>query len=109
MQCAIEENDFLNEQAGKRAKAHTANLTLEILKNKKQLRLLDPHHWLANSPDLNLVDFGIWGAKFSKMYPKAERYLIWIPLKKPLLENGIKFCNKSLINVLKHSNLDIDV
>ena len=46
------------------ARARTTELTLEMLKDKKQLRLLDPHHWPLNSSDLNPVDFGIWG--FSK-------------------------------------------
>ena len=32
------------------------------------------------NPDLNTVDFRIWGGKFSKMYTKVEIYLIWTPL-----------------------------
>ena len=36
-----------------------AKLTLEMLKDKKQLRLLEPHYWPPNSLDLNPVD-GIW-------------------------------------------------
>ena len=52
-------NDYLLMQGGDRG--HTAKLTLEMLKDKKQLRLLEPHHWPPNSPDLNPVDFGIWG------------------------------------------------
>ena len=51
-------NEYLSMKD--RARAHTAKLTLEILKNKKQLRLLEPHHWPPSSPDLNPVDFGIW-------------------------------------------------
>ena len=43
-----------------RARAYTAKVILEVMKDKKQLRLLEPHHWPPNSPDLNLVDFGIW-------------------------------------------------
>ena len=42
-----------------RARAYTAKVILEVMKDKKQLRLLEPHHWPPNSPDLNLVDFGI--------------------------------------------------
>ena len=44
-----------------RAGAHTAKLTFEILKDNKQLTLLKPHHWPSNNPDLNPVDFDIWG------------------------------------------------
>ena len=43
------------------ASAHTTKLNLEILKDKKQLRLLEFHHWPPNNPDLNPVDIGIWG------------------------------------------------
>ena len=35
------ENLFIQDGAW----AHAAKLTLEMLKNKKQLRLLEPHHW----------------------------------------------------------------
>ena len=49
-------------------RAHTAKLTLEMLKDKKQLRLLEPHHWPPNSSDLNPVDFGIWGLLKQNVY-----------------------------------------
>ena len=41
------------------ARAHIAKLTLEMLKEKKQLQLMESHHWLTNSLGLNPVDFGI--------------------------------------------------
>ena len=41
------------------ARAHIAKLTLEMLKDKKQLQLVESHHWLTNSLGLNPVDFGI--------------------------------------------------
>ena len=44
-----------------RARAYTAKLPLEMLKDKKQLRFLEHHYWPFNSPDLNPVDFGICG------------------------------------------------
>ena len=39
-------NEYLFMQDG--ARAHTVKLTLEMLKDKKQLQLLEPHHWPAN-------------------------------------------------------------
>ena len=42
-----------------RARAPTAKLTLEMLKDKKQLRLLEPHYWPLNIRDLNPVYFEI--------------------------------------------------
>ena len=43
------------------ARAHTAGDTIELLERQDQLRPLLPHQWPANSPDLNPVDFCIWG------------------------------------------------
>ena len=51
-------NKYLFMQDG--ARTHTAKLTLEMLKEKKELRLLEHHHWPTNIPDLNPVDFGMW-------------------------------------------------
>ena len=42
-------------------RVHTAKLALEMLKDNKQLQLLEPRHRPPNSPDLNPVDFGSWG------------------------------------------------
>ena len=42
-------------------RVYTAKLALEMLKDNKQLRLLEPHHRPTTSRDLNLADFGIWG------------------------------------------------
>ena len=55
-----------------RARAHTAKLILEILKDKKHFRLLESDHWLLNSPDSNPVDFGIWGAELNKCTPRPK-------------------------------------
>ena len=54
------------------ATAHTAKLSLEMLKDKKQLQLLEHDNWPPNSPDLNPVDLGS-GDSWSKMYTEAER------------------------------------
>ena len=45
-----------------------AKLTLEMLKDKKRFRLLEPHHWPRNSPDLNPVDFGMLGLQEQNVY-----------------------------------------
>lgn len=51
-------NQYLFMQKG--ARARTAELTVEMLKHKKQVRLLEPRHWPPNCPDLNSVHFRIW-------------------------------------------------
>ena len=50
------------------ARSHNAKLMLEKLNNQKQLTLLQPSEWLPNSPDLNPVDFGIWGMLERNVY-----------------------------------------
>lgn len=50
------------------ARAHTANLSLDMLRDKKKLQLLEPNKWPANSPDLNPVDYGIWGILEQNVY-----------------------------------------
>lgn len=50
------------------ARAHTAQLTLDKLDKQKQLSLLQPENWPPNSPDLNPVDFGIWGLLEQNVY-----------------------------------------
>ena len=42
-----------------RSRAHTAKLTLVMLKDKKQLRSLEPHQWPSNIPDFSPVYFAI--------------------------------------------------
>ena len=50
------------------ARAHTAKLTLDKLEQQHQLILLQPEEWPPHSPDLNPVDFGIWGVLEEKVY-----------------------------------------
>ena len=56
MNTMTKHNEYLLMQDGPRS--HTAKLTLEMLKDKKQLQLLEPHNWSPYSPDLNPVDLG---------------------------------------------------
>ena len=65
-----------------------------MLKNKKQLQLLEPHHWLLDSQDLNPADFMIWELFVPNIY-RGERTTNLDSLN-PLLITGIKFCKKSL-------------
>ena len=53
------------------ARAHAAKLTLETLKDMKQIWLLELRQWLLNSPDLNPVF--LWsGDSWYKMYTEVE-------------------------------------
>ena len=50
------------------ARFHTAQSTVEMLRSQRHLELLGPNMWPTNSPDLNPVDFSIWGALEAKVY-----------------------------------------
>ena len=58
--------DYLFMQDG--ARSHTAKLTLANLGKRKHLKLLEPHQWPPNSPDLNPVDYCIWGILETNVY-----------------------------------------
>ena len=56
-----------------------------MLKDKKQLGLPEPHHWPPNSPDLNPVDFVIWGLLDQNLYG-GQRITDTDSLKKATIE-----------------------
>ena len=94
-----------------RARAHTVKLTLEMLRNKKQFSLLEPHHWPPNSPNLSTVDFWIWELLKENVYP--DRNINDLnSLKEAIPQDSShfpKFPKKSLINVLTYLNVEFDV
>ena len=69
------------------ARAHTAKLSLGMLRNEKKLRLLEPEKWPANSPDP--VDFGIWGILEQNVY-KGRKITDLQMLKNAIIEEWDK-------------------
>lgn len=59
-------NKYLFMQDG--ARAHTAKLTVDMLHDQDKLVLLEPSDWPPNSPDLNPVDYCIWGLLEQNVY-----------------------------------------
>ena len=49
------------------APAHTARTTMDYLK-KEHMNFIEPHMWPPNSPDINPVDYSIWGALQQRVY-----------------------------------------
>ena len=49
------------------ALAHTARNTMEYLE-KEKIDFIEPDIWPPNSPDLNLVDYAVWGALRQRVY-----------------------------------------
>ena len=60
----IGENDYIFMQDG--ARAHTSKYSLQFLRDNTP-ELLEPEMWPPNSPDLNPMDYGIWGVMEAKM------------------------------------------
>src|SRR6218665_2457398 len=58
-------NDFAFQQAG--APAYRSRHTVEFL-NSNVPEFIEPHNWPPNSPDLNPVDYSIWGALHQRVY-----------------------------------------
>ena len=62
---------------------------LEMLKDKKQFRLLEPHHWPQNSLDLSTVDFVILGVVEQNVY-RGQRITDLYSLKEAIVEEWKK-------------------
>ena len=76
--------EYLFMQDG--ARAHTAKLTLEMLKARnKSPKLLEPHHRPPNNPDWNPVDFEIWRLLEQNIY-QGQRINDLDSLKEAIIE-----------------------
>ena len=50
------------------APAHRARLTVELLLRRETPDFIAPDMWSPNSPDLNPVDYRIWGLMWERVY-----------------------------------------
>ena len=53
------------------APAHTAQTTMDYLK-KEHINFIERHMWPKNSPDINPVDYAIWGAHQQRVYRQRQ-------------------------------------
>ena len=58
-------HNWILQQDG--APSHTAADTVNFFL-KEKINFIEPQSWPLNSPDLNLVDFAIWGALQQQVY-----------------------------------------
>ena len=79
--------EYLFMQDG--ARAHTAKITLGMLANQKYLNLLQPSDWPPNSPDLNPVDFCVWGILERNVY-RGRKITSIEELKEAIVEEWAK-------------------
>ena len=55
------------------APAHTARNTMEYLE-KEKIDFIEPDIWLPNNPDLNLVDYAVWGPSVASLRCQEWRW-----------------------------------
>jgi len=53
------------------APAHTTQTTL-VYPKKEHINFIEPHMWPPNSPDINPVDYAIWGALQQRVYHQRQ-------------------------------------
>ena len=75
---------FVFQQDG--ARAHTAKYSIDFLNQEQNLQLLEPDMWPPNSPDLNPLDYGIWGHLSQLVYQGSANFDSIDTLKKKILE-----------------------
>ena len=70
-----------------RARSHTAKNTINFLRSEN-VSFIEPDMWSPNSPDLNLVDYAIWGAlhyiTLHYQHFKLHLHLKWLVLHQQL-------------------------
>src|SRR6218665_3853323 len=59
------------------APSHTAKNTMEYLR-RENISFIEPDMWPPNSPDLNPIDYAVWGALQQMVYTVVEVSLQWI-------------------------------
>src|SRR6218665_286337 len=89
-------NDFIFQQNN--ASAHRAKDTIAFLRHETP-SFIGPELWPANSPDLNPVDYGIWGLIQERVYQTAIRniyelkkrlMIVWAELKQSVIDKAIE-------------------
>jgi len=69
----------------------TCNRTSHTVKHhqlpveRKEVTFIEPAMWPANSPDLNLVDYAVWGALQQRVYCD-DCLKLWKQLKQVILD-----------------------
>ena len=98
------------------APSHRAKSTQDYLKEKVS-DLIDSDRWPANSPDLNPMDYSVWGALKKKVYRssssttedlKAAIVKEWRALSQDFIDNAILQWRKRLRLVIQQNDGHIE-
>src|SRR6218665_3446971 len=89
---------LLHLPAGQRPTAHRAKDTIALLLRQTP-SFIGPEIWPANSPDLNPVDYRIWGIIQERVYQTSIRdidqlkerlIIVWAELKQSVIDKTIE-------------------
>jgi len=85
---------------------------------KKHINFIEPHMWPPNSPDLNPVDYAIWGALQQRVYHQRQfktveelkRAIVteWQKLSQRFIDNNINEWRRRLEAVIKNGGGHIE-
>ena len=99
------------------APAHTAHNTVEYLK-KENIDFIQPDMWPPNSPDLNPVDYAVWGALQQRVYHgrkfstveelKTAIITEWRKLSQRFIDNSINEWRRRLKCVVENDGGHIE-
>src|SRR5215469_6480112 len=110
----ISNNDFVFQQDG--APAHRSRHTVAYLRSRVP-EFIEPESWPPNSPDLNPVDYSVWGALQQMVYRQKitdinhlKQVLIncWAQLSQDTLNKAIDQFPKRLAMVIKAKGAHIE-
>jgi len=96
--------------AGWSASAHRPDH--DGLSEKEHINFIEPHMWPPNSPDLNPVDYAIWGALQQRVYHQRQFKAVeelkraiateWQKLSQRFIDNSINEWCRRLEAVIKN-------
>ena len=99
------------------APSHTARSTVQYLQ-RENINFIEPNRWPPNSPDLNPVDYAVWGALQEMVYhrktftsvPELKRAIVtaWQQLSQAFLDRSIGEWRRRLENVVQSNGGHIE-
>ncbi|MCP4281025.1 MAG: hypothetical protein GY776_13610 [Alteromonas sp.] len=99
------------------APSHTARNTLDYLR-RENVNFIEPALWPPNSPDLNPVDYAVWGALQERVYHRRQFETVeqlkqaidkeWRALSQNFINNSINEWRRRLEYVVQQNGGHIE-
>ena len=82
------------------APSHTARNTLTCLRHEN-VTFIEPDMWPPNSPDLNPVDYAVWGALQQMVYQRRRRFKTINQLKQAIVIEWSKLSQRFIDRAIR--------